>query len=184
MTAAIAPIQADLPCGQWLPNGTMLVHLPTMDALQDFWSAHRNHFAFAMQGPDEEPEAGAEPQFLHPGEWVFGTTKVDVMRTLMRLGRTGIAVTFYACTPAEAFGREGIRGWWQFTGLPESYEFLNLMCEWPNANTDLHNPDLPRETAERQLLEQVFDDFEKVDHWELAAHGRNGVDALLEAVHS
>lgn len=180
MTLDTAPIHFGLPYRQWLANGTMLVHLPTLDDLKAFWKSHRDQFAFAVQGPDADPDAEIQPQFLHAGEWIFGRTKVDVMRTLLRWGHSGIDVTFYACTEEEALGREGVSGWWRFTGLPEDYEFLNLMCEFPDPDTRLHYPDLLPHVAAQQLLEQWFDDFGKIEHWELATHDREGVDALVE----
>ena len=84
------PVDIALPERILLENGTLFVVLPTIDALQNFWTESSSGFAYAAQGTDV---GGA--YFLRPYEWVFGSTKAAVVETAMRWRQMNISCRFY-----------------------------------------------------------------------------------------
>ncbi|MNC30865.1 hypothetical protein D3C76_766760 [compost metagenome] len=84
------PVCIELPERMLLEDGTYFVRLRTLDELEVFWSKHRDIFVFACEGL-----AFSNPSFLYEYEWVFGTTKAAVVRTVLRWGKSGIGCEFY-----------------------------------------------------------------------------------------
>jgi len=71
-------------------NGTMFVTLPTLDELEKFWREYKDHFEFACEGKFWD-----NPTYLREHEWVFGTSKSAVVRTVMRWSASGVGCEFY-----------------------------------------------------------------------------------------
>lgn len=88
--SARLPVCIELPECTLLEDGTWFVRLRTLDELDVFWSEHRDRFAFACEG-----HTSSDPSFLHEYEWVFGSTKAAVVRTVLRWGHSGIVCEFY-----------------------------------------------------------------------------------------
>lgn len=84
------PIYIELPERTPLEGGTLFVRLRTLDQLDEFWRKHRDKFDFACEG-----KISNAPNFLHEYEWVFGSTKAGVVRTVLRWGQSGIGCEFY-----------------------------------------------------------------------------------------
>ena len=90
------PVDIQLPECVPLENDTMFVTLPTLEELEQFWSSHKSQFEFACEGGWD-----SSPAFLRPYEWVFGTSKAAVVRTVMRWDRSGIGCEFYDWASAD-----------------------------------------------------------------------------------
>lgn len=84
------PVFIGLPERVLLPSGAFFVCLRTLDELDEFWLKYRDKFSFACEG-----KLSYQPSFLHEYEWVFGSTKVAVVRTVLRWGHSGIDCEFY-----------------------------------------------------------------------------------------
>lgn len=84
------PVYIELPDRTLLEDGTLFVHLRTLDELDEFWCEHRQKFAFACEGKNSD-----KPGFLNEYEWVFGSTKAAVVRTVLRWERSSIDCEFY-----------------------------------------------------------------------------------------
>ena len=84
------PVHIHLPDRTLLEGGAFFVCLRTLDELDKFWCEHRQKFAFACKG-----KTSNKPSFLHEYEWVFGSTKEAVVRTVLRWGQSGIDCEFY-----------------------------------------------------------------------------------------
>lgn len=84
------PVYIELPEGTLLEEGTFFARLRTLDELEGFWSKNRDRFAFACEG-----QSSNSPSFLREYEWVFGSTKAGVVRTVLRWGQSGIDCEFY-----------------------------------------------------------------------------------------
>ena len=84
------PVDISLPEQSLLPDGTIFVVLKTLAEVESFWRDHKGKFGFACQG-----RAYGEPMFLRPYEWVFGSTKSAVVRTVMRWDATKVGCEFY-----------------------------------------------------------------------------------------
>ena len=69
----------------------MFVTLRTLDELEQFWEEHKGQFELACEGKG----VTSGQTFLREYEWVFGTSKSAVVRTVMRWGRSGIGCDFY-----------------------------------------------------------------------------------------
>lgn len=84
------PVFIHLPERVFLAGGAFFVRLRTLDQLEEFWLEYRDKFSFACEGKLSE-----QPSFLREYEWVFGSTKVAVVRTVLRWGQSGIDCEFY-----------------------------------------------------------------------------------------
>lgn len=84
------PVFIELPERALLAGGAFFIRLRTLDELDEFWSENRDKFAFACVGRLYD-----QPSFLHEYEWVFGSTKASVVRTVLRWGQSGIECEFY-----------------------------------------------------------------------------------------
>lgn len=84
------PVHIELPNCRLLEWGTFFVRLSTLDELDEFWSEHRQKFAFACEG-----KTSNKPEFLREYDWVFGSTKAAVVRTVLRWGQSGVDCEFY-----------------------------------------------------------------------------------------
>jgi hypothetical protein len=84
------PVFIELPERALLEDGALFVRLRTLAELDEFWSENRDKFAFACEG-----KLSDQPIFLHEYEWVFGSTKAAVVRTVLRWGQSGIECEFY-----------------------------------------------------------------------------------------
>jgi len=84
------PVEIELPDRTLLEHGSFFVRLRTLDELDEFWCGHRQKFAFACEG-----KSSIKPTFLNEYEWVFGSTKAAVIRTVLRWGQSGIDCEFY-----------------------------------------------------------------------------------------
>jgi hypothetical protein len=84
------PVHIELPDRTLLEGGTFFVRLRTLDELDSFWCCHRQKFAFACEG-----KSSKKPAFLYEYDWVFGSTKAAVVRTVLRWGQSGIDCEFY-----------------------------------------------------------------------------------------
>jgi hypothetical protein len=84
------PVYIELPERALLAGGALFVRLRTLDELEEFWLKHRDKFSFACEGKLYD-----QPSFLQEYEWVFGSTKVAVVRTVLRWGQSGIGCEFY-----------------------------------------------------------------------------------------
>jgi len=73
-----------------LESGALFVRLQTLAELEEFWCEHRGKFAFACEG-----KASDQSSFLHEYEWVFGSTKDAVVRTVLHWEQSGISCEFY-----------------------------------------------------------------------------------------
>lgn len=85
------PVDIKLPDGVLLENGVMFVTLQTLDELEVFWRDHESRFAFACEGR----EVLSGNSFLRGYEWVFGSSKAAIVRTIMRWGQSDIGCEFY-----------------------------------------------------------------------------------------
>ena len=79
------PVYIELPENTLLQDGACFVRLRTLDELDVFWSKYRDKFLYACEGLTSN-----NPSFLHEYEWVFGSTKAAVVRTVLRWGQSGI----------------------------------------------------------------------------------------------
>jgi hypothetical protein len=84
------PVDIELPDHVLLGGGTMFVTLRTLSDLEAFWSKYRFRFKYACEG---RHEIGND--FLHPYQWVFGTSKSSVIKTVFRWGVSGIGCEFF-----------------------------------------------------------------------------------------
>lgn len=84
------PVDINLPERVMLDGGTLFVVLPTLDELEVFWNEHKEQFQFACEGKHCE-----RPIYLRPYEWVFGSSKAAVVRTVMRFGQSGVGCEFH-----------------------------------------------------------------------------------------
>lgn len=76
----LRPIDIPLAEGEPLPGGALCLTLPTLAALQRFWSHHRHRPLFAAEGvPGDE-----ERSLLRPRQWVFAPTPAAVVATVLR----------------------------------------------------------------------------------------------------
>jgi len=86
----LLPVDIKLPERVLLDDGTMFVTLRTLDELEGFWREHKGQFAYACEGKNWD-----NPLFLREFEWVFGTSKSAVVRTVMRWDVSGVGCEFY-----------------------------------------------------------------------------------------
>lgn len=86
----LKPVEIKLPERVLLDDGTMFVTLPTLDELEKFWREHNEHFGFACEG-----KYWKNPVYLREFEWVFGTSKSAVVRTVMRWSASGVGCEFH-----------------------------------------------------------------------------------------
>lgn len=84
------PVFIELPERVLLEGETLFVRLRTLDELDEFWFKYRDKVAFACEG-----KLVGQPGFLREYEWVFGSTKAAVARTVLRWGQSGIGCEFY-----------------------------------------------------------------------------------------
>lgn len=89
-TSSRLPVDIVLPERTLLEGGSVFVRLLTLDELDVFWSKHRHIFFYACEG-----KSFSNPSFLHEYEWVFGSTKAAVIRTVLRWGQSGIDCEFH-----------------------------------------------------------------------------------------
>ena len=89
-TKSRLPVDIELPERTLLEDGVVFVRLRTLDELDEFWCRHRDKFAFACEGKNSN-----KPNFLHEYEWVFGSAKAAVVRTVLRWGHSGIGCEFF-----------------------------------------------------------------------------------------
>ncbi|PZR33916.1 MAG: hypothetical protein DI524_16890, partial [Ectopseudomonas oleovorans] len=87
----LLPVDIKLPERVLLEEGVMFVTLRTLDELERFWEEHKGQFELACEGKG----VTSGQTFLREYEWVFGTSKSAVVRTVMRWGRSGIGCDFY-----------------------------------------------------------------------------------------
>lgn len=86
----LLPIDIKLPERVLLDDGTMFVTLRTLDELEKFWQEHKGQFEFACVGGGFD-----DPVYLRRYEWVFGTSKSAVVRTVLRWVECGVGCEFY-----------------------------------------------------------------------------------------
>lgn len=86
----LLPVDINLPERVRSADGTMFVTLRTLDELARFWQEHKGEFEFACEGKGWD-----NPIFLRGYEWVFGTSKSAVVRTVMRWSESGVSCQFY-----------------------------------------------------------------------------------------
>lgn len=86
----LLPVDIKLPERVLMAEGTMFVVLPTLGDLERFWAEHRDQFSFACEGV-----ASAKPIFLREYEWIFGPSKVAVVRAAMRWDQLNVGCEFY-----------------------------------------------------------------------------------------
>lgn len=84
------PVDIKLPERVLLDDGTLFVTLRTLDELERFWREHQGQFEFACEGKGWD-----KPFYLREYEWVFGTSKSAVVRTVLRWGESGVGCEFY-----------------------------------------------------------------------------------------
>lgn len=154
---AIAPVNIDLPETALLDGGTVFVTLRTLDALEAYWREHSDRFAFACEGSNWHDNA-----FLHGYEWVFGSSKADVVSTVLRWGTSGIDCGFKD-------------GCWQFTNVPRRFSPADFV-QWA---PELSDPHMPHEKAARLLQEQMFDEWRQGDLSEITFYDRAEVAELI-----
>ena len=87
----LLPVDIKLPERVLLEGGVMFATLRTLDELEQFWEEHKVQFELACEGKG----VTSGQTFLREYEWVFGTSKSAVVRTVMRWGRSGIGCDFY-----------------------------------------------------------------------------------------
>ena len=87
----LLPVGIKLPERVLLEDGVMFATLRTLDELEQFWEEHKGQFELACEGKG----VTSGQTFLREYEWVFGTSKSAVVRTVMRWGRSGIGCDFY-----------------------------------------------------------------------------------------
>ena len=87
----LLPVDIKLPERVLLEDGVMFATLRTLDELEQFWEEHKGQFELACEGKG----VTSGQTFLREYEWVFGTSKSAVVRTVMRWGRSGIGCDFY-----------------------------------------------------------------------------------------
>ncbi|EIX0136145.1 hypothetical protein Q2R95_004366 [Escherichia coli] len=87
----VKPRDIALPENTPLEGGAVFVKLQTLDALDTFWNQHRNQFAYAANGCTVFDGGN----FLDGDEWVFGPSKVSVVKAAMRWDQMGIGCEWY-----------------------------------------------------------------------------------------
>ena len=86
------PIDVRYPERVLQADGTMFVTLNSLDDLSDFWAAHKDQFAFACNGGGH-----SDPIFIGDHEWIFGSSKAAVVKSVMRWEQMGVTCEFYDC---------------------------------------------------------------------------------------
>lgn len=71
--------------------GALFVKLPTLCALQKFWSENKSHYRYAAQGI---PVTGGQT-YLNGYEWIFATTKTALVDAFTRWDQAGIRCEWY-----------------------------------------------------------------------------------------
>ena len=82
----LLPVDIKLPERVLLDDGTLFVTLRTLDELEKFWQEHKDQFEFACEGTGWD-----SPIYLREYEWVLGTSKSAVVRTVMRWSEFGVS---------------------------------------------------------------------------------------------
>jgi hypothetical protein len=84
------PVDIAIPERVMIDDEAMFVTLRTLDELELFWKEHKDQFKFACEGRSDD-----DPIFLREYEWVFGTSKSAVVKTVIRWNQSGIGCEFY-----------------------------------------------------------------------------------------
>ena len=87
----VLPINIIQPDRVMFPSGVMFVTLRTLNELEKFWAENKNHFMFACEGKLNI----SSRIFLREYEWVFGNTKHEVLKAVLRWDALGIRCEFY-----------------------------------------------------------------------------------------
>tara|TARA_A100001391_G_scaffold158059_1_gene116346 strand:- start:285 stop:833 length:549 start_codon:yes stop_codon:yes gene_type:complete len=154
---SLRPIDIPLPEGKLFDGGVMFVRLQTLDALEQFWKAHRDRFGYACEGCGGQDR----PNFLHEYDWVFGPSKLAVVRAVLRWGQSNLGCEF----------DEG--GWWRYCNLPVNQD----PGGWPIIDWDRNAPIAQVVEA---LHELTFDDWGDLgDNPEVESHDRDSLDEMI-----
>lgn len=201
------PIDLKLPELELLNEGTMFVNL-VPDELEKFWQGHKDKFAFAAAGESIIFD-DSHRIFLREHDWVFGSSKAAVMRTLLRWEKLGSGCEFYDWakdSPLEyaAFFRardehrkvQIANNLWSLVDernyqtdcirrTPATYRgwwTLNEKVPFEDFNSEdeeIFDPNIPIAEVERTLLEQLFDYWKKSDVNEVKCYDRAGIEYLI-----
>jgi hypothetical protein len=85
-SSTLSPIDFIYPESVPLDNGCLFITLRTLDELEAFCRENGNRYPFAAEGIILE----GRPPFLMEYEWVFGTSKEEVVKTACRWDQVGI----------------------------------------------------------------------------------------------
>jgi len=81
----LLPVEINLSECVLLEDSAMFITPRTLDELEWFQEEHNGQFELACEGKG----ATSGQSFLREYEWAFGTSKSEVLRTVMRRGRSG-----------------------------------------------------------------------------------------------
>lgn len=87
---SVLPIDIPLQAEVDLANGTYVVRLPTLSDLERFIDQNGSKYQFACEG-----SGVCTPTMLNEYEWVFGNSKSEVIKTVLRWDSTDIGVEFF-----------------------------------------------------------------------------------------
>lgn len=194
------PVDIKLPERVLLSDGCMFVNLRTLDDLENFWLENKDKFEFACQGIEWGTNV-----FLREYEWVFGTSKAAVVRTVMRWNESGVSCEFYDFEKNDPalYGHwlqdqtllrktqleaglwsekdEAIyqsKGWWQLKDIPGGCSPTDWFNPFSDADS-LFDKEMPLAEVELALQEQTFDDWKESDTGELEYHDRESIEATI-----
>lgn len=180
-TKHLLPIEIKLPERVSLECGAVFVTLRTLDELEQFWTSSKGQFKYACEGINLVNGNTC----LHSYEWVFGTSKSAVVRTVMRWGQSGIDCIFHHYKPdqfeimclseAKRALPHSYQGSWGFSNVPDG---LMTCEEWYQdfGHEELSDPDMPFPEVINRLCEYTFDVWvEQPYPWEINAYDQNGV---------
>lgn len=167
------PIDMLAPEGILLPCGAIRVHLRSLEAVERFWHAHRDAMPYSAEG---HRNYSGEQEYLPVGNWIFGPTKISVVKTLVRWDELEADCEWYDWARAEPkeharffVDQEDLRAFYRSVGTwtdqneqnflaktPETYrgwwEFKNV----PLQMADIRSSLLPAEIYERSATKQVI----------------------------
>ncbi len=75
------PIDIPSPRGAPLSSGAVLIHPTRFGELEEFWRTHREDLPYSAEGSKSYE---GEQEYLAIGDWVFGPTKISVIKAVTR----------------------------------------------------------------------------------------------------
>lgn len=179
-------------------DGTMFVILRTLDELDGFWRENKKRFEFACR------DLGGDGSFLlSEYEWIFGSSKSDVVRRVFCWDERDISCEFFDWAKNDPAGhasffqeRDAGRTWSIDNGLwsdedelayqvdcirrtPDTYRgwwrLKNFPFSYDSSSEELSDQSMPIAEVERTLQEQIFDEWKMSDVDSIKFHDRDSI---------